>query len=273
MAEADPDDDAVHVLTVHKAKGLEFPVVFLVGCAEEKFPLRRRGEALELPAALVRRTGRRRCAPAGGTTALLRGHDPGQGRAGADLGRGLRHRAPAQGLALRGGGARPALAFARRPQEPGARSAGAPPAGAGAVPAPLPPLPEGEVLALSFRQIDDYETCPLKYRYVHVLRVPLLTHHRVVYGSAVHKAVQQHFQARLAGRAFSEDDLVEAFRAAWVSEGFLSREHEEQRLRAGEATLRRFYREEAATPAPDRGRAGVRVLRSAGTACRAATTS
>jgi DNA helicase-2/ATP-dependent DNA helicase PcrA len=28
VAEADPDDDAVQVLTVHKAKGLEFPIVF-----------------------------------------------------------------------------------------------------------------------------------------------------------------------------------------------------------------------------------------------------
>ena len=85
------------------------------------------------------------------------------------------------------------------------------------------------MLRLSFGQIDDYETCPLKYRYVHVWRVPLLAHHRVVYGSAIHKAVQQHFKARLTGRPFSADDLVAAFRAAWVSEGFLSRTHEEQR--------------------------------------------
>jgi len=116
------------------------------------------------------------------------------------------------------------------------------------VPLPDAPLPEGEALRLSFGQMDDYRTCPLKYRYVHVLRVPLLTHHRVVYGSAVHKAIQKHFLARLQGRPFSEEDLVEAFRAAWVSEGFLSREHEEQRLRAGEETLRRFHRMEAADP-------------------------
>jgi DNA helicase-2/ATP-dependent DNA helicase PcrA len=119
-------------------------------------------------------------------------------------------------------------------------------------PEPLPaaetPLPSGEVLRLSSTQIDDYRTCPLKYRYIHVLRVPLLAHHRVVYGSAVHKAVQQLFEARLAGRAFGEEELVEAFRRSWVSEGFLSREHEERRLAAGEETLRRFFREEAAHP-------------------------
>jgi DNA helicase-2/ATP-dependent DNA helicase PcrA len=56
------------------------------------------------------------------------------------------------------------------------------------------------------------------------------------------------FEARLAGQSFGEEDLVASFRAAWVSEGFLSREHEERRLAAGEAALRRFAVEQAATP-------------------------
>src|SRR5436309_10528092 len=54
VAEADPDEDAVSVLTVHKAKGLEFPVVFLVSCVEQKFPVRRKADPLELPAELAR---------------------------------------------------------------------------------------------------------------------------------------------------------------------------------------------------------------------------
>jgi DNA helicase-2/ATP-dependent DNA helicase PcrA len=115
------------------------------------------------------------------------------------------------------------------------------------LPAPERPMGAQEPLTLSFRQIDDYQTCPLKYHYVHRLRVPLLAHHRVVYGSAVHKAVQALFRARLEGRPCGEDDVVAAFRGAWVSEGFLSREHEEQRLRAGEEMLRRFVRDEAAS--------------------------
>jgi DNA helicase-2/ATP-dependent DNA helicase PcrA len=65
---------------------------------------------------------------------------------------------------------------------------------------------------------------------------------------AVHKALQQHFRARLAGHAFSEEDLVAAFHAGWISEGFLSRQHEEQRMKAGEEALRRFHREDAAQP-------------------------
>ena len=49
----------------------------------------------------------------------------------------------------------------------------------------------------------------------------------VVYGSAIHLAVQEMFKARQSDVAFGVDDLLSAFRRAWVSEGFLSREHEE----------------------------------------------
>src|SRR5215472_4702547 len=56
VAEADIDTPAVHVLTVHKAKGLEWPIVFLVNCVQNKFPAARRGEAIEMPAGLIKGT-------------------------------------------------------------------------------------------------------------------------------------------------------------------------------------------------------------------------
>jgi DNA helicase-2/ATP-dependent DNA helicase PcrA len=249
VAEAERDDDAVQVLTVHKAKGLEFPLVLIVGCAEERFPVRRRSHRLDLPAELERE------AAVGGDAhlqeerrlfyvAMTRARDELVLTSAADYGSGrprkvsrfvvealdLPSPAPVARRAL------PLEALARNQPPPETEPGG---------PTPLSPH---HPLRLSFAQMDDYLTCPLKYRYVHVLRVPLLAHHRVVYGSAVHKAVQRMFQERLDGGAPTEDDVVSAFRAAWVSEGFLSREHEEERLRAGEEVLRRFYRQEAERP-------------------------
>jgi DNA helicase-2/ATP-dependent DNA helicase PcrA len=249
VAEADRDDDAVHVLTVHKAKGLEFPIVFLVGCAESKFPLQRRGEKVSLPDALVREE-----VDVGSSqlheerrlfyVAMTRAMDELVLTSAADYGTArarkvsrfvvealdMPHPAPVP----RKSRALEVLARHQPAPEPPAVSDG--------------PIPEDEILRLSHSRIDDYETCPLKYRYVHVLRVPLLAHHTVVYGHAVHEAVRRMFEARLAGRGFSEDDLVAAFHASWASEGFLSRDHEERRLRVGEEMLRRFFHQEAEDP-------------------------
>ncbi|HEY8635647.1 MAG TPA: ATP-dependent helicase, partial [Candidatus Limnocylindrales bacterium] len=53
-AELDPDADAVALLTIHKAKGLEFPVVFLPGMVAGRFPSGGRGDPLALPSGLSR---------------------------------------------------------------------------------------------------------------------------------------------------------------------------------------------------------------------------
>ena len=100
--------------------------------------------------------------------------------------------------------------------------------------------PISEPLSLSFYQVDDYLTCPLKYKYAHVLRVPLAPHHAIVYGAALHKAVQLFHHRHAKGHVMSEAELDEAFESAWSNEGFVSRDHEEARLAAGRAALRRF---------------------------------
>ena len=190
----------------------------------------------------------------------------------ADYGSG----APAQGLALRGGGARPAVARAAAAQEPAAGGAGAPPA---APPEPAPGAarcpPQRDRSRLSFRQIDDYRTCPLKYHYVHVLRVPLLTHHRVVYGSAVHKAVQRTSRRGWKAGAFSEDDAGGRVpRGLGVGGLPLARARGAAAARGrGDAAPLPPRRRRERPWRPTGGRAGVRVLPWATRRWWAATTS
>ncbi len=94
--------------------------------------------------------------------------------------------------------------------------------------------------------MDDYLTCPLKYKYVHVMRVPIAPHHAIVYGAALHVAVQEFHRRHARGDVMTEEALIAAFEAAWSTEGFVSREHEEARLDAGRRALRRFREEQLA---------------------------
>ena len=248
-ADIDPDADAVAVLTVHKAKGLEFPVVFMPGLVAGRFPVPGRRDPLGLPLALVEETlpegdfqlqEERRLFYVGMTRArdeLILSH-------AVDYGGGVARRLspfvlealdlPANG----GASAGPIVASVQStldrldvlaPAEP-------PPA--------IPRGPIDEPLLLSFGAIDAYLSCPAKYRYGHVLRLPVPLHHAMIYGSALHKAVQEFHRRHARGDVMTEEDLAASFELAWSNEGFLTRDHEEARLAAGRDALRRFRDEQ-----------------------------
>jgi len=241
-AEIDMEIDAVNVLTVHKAKGLEFPVVIMANLVSQRFPSYFRREGIPLPDPLIKDI-----LPSGNfhLQEERRLFYVGMTRAKKEL-----YFASARDC----GGKRPrkisqfimeALDLSKADVVPNKVSSlevierNASPAGKkGQREETIPPT---EILTLSYRRIDDYLTCPLKYKYVHIIRVPIMQHHAVVYGSALHEAVQKYYRRRLSGEKMGEDELLSVFHNCWTSEGFLSREHEEQRLEEGRKALHRFY--------------------------------
>lgn len=255
---SDLDGPAISVLTVHKAKGLEFPVVFLIGLVDGRFPLRGRADRLPLPAlgdgsddALEAPFAEeRRLAYVAMTRARDELHLSWSRRTASGR---LRRPSPFLGEALD----RPLdelydatassttvalverLAAASEPQPP--VTVVAPPA--------APSRPE-EPLSLSYSQIDDYLTCPLKFRLRHVVRVPTPPHHALVLGNALHQAAAAFHTARGRGRTMDADALLEVFDIHWSSEGFLSRQHEEARYASGRAALLRFHADETRPSAP-----------------------
>jgi DNA helicase-2/ATP-dependent DNA helicase PcrA len=248
VAEADRDVDAVHVLTVHKAKGLEFTVVFLVGLVQGRFPARGRTDPLDLPQELIRAGAPGREAHIAEErrlfyVAMTRARDLLFLTAAVDYG-GRRVRKVSQFVAE---------ALDRMPPAPRPRlapeTAIAQHAFAGRT--ETPPVnrlatPEGGLLTLSDAEVDDFLTCPRRYQFVHVIRVPILRHHAVVYGNSVRQAIRAYLLRRAAGGTFGIDQLLSVYHAAWTSEGFLTRDHEDRRLAEGEAALRRFYEMEEA---------------------------
>ncbi len=284
-AELDEDPRAVAVLTVHKAKGLEFPVVFLVGLADGRFPARSRPERLRFPDELCRA---RASAKHEGDVpwaeerrlffvALTRARDElvlthSSEAAGSRvrrpsvflaeaLDRPLDSLSPAAGqpsivseaLRARGDAGRATVTVLTSPDGAGGGARGARGSdrpGAGTQhPSECVEAPS-ERLSLSFSQIDDYLACPLKFKLRHVLGVPVPSHHALVYGSALHQAVAAFNIRRRRGETMTEAGLFEVFAAHWTSEGFLSREHEDARFAAGRDALRRFRDREIASGSP-----------------------
>ena len=246
-ADIDPEANAVAVMTVHKAKGLEFPVVYLPGLITGRFPAIGRREQLALPLELVNETlpegdyqlqEERRLFYVGMTRArdeLVLSHAADYG------GQRARRVSPFVLEALDLPVAAGTAGAGAKPSSPVERLAGL----ERTEPAPAPRRSrDDEPLWLSFYAIDDYLTCPLKYKYGHVLRMPLAPHHSMIYGSALHAAVSEFHKRHARGDVMSEDQLFASFQAAWTNDGFLSREHEEARLAAGRQALDRFREEQ-----------------------------
>jgi DNA helicase-2/ATP-dependent DNA helicase PcrA len=249
-AEIDAEADVVSVLTVHKAKGLEFPTVFLAGLVDGRFPASPRRDGLEIPDELLHETipggdhhiqEERRLFYVGMTRArdeLILSHAADYG------GRRARRVSPfvleALDLPIAAPAAGPAIVAS--PLE--RLAASAVPAGTARVRPAQPAGESTEPLSLSFYQVDDYLTCPQKYKFNHLLRVPVSPHHSIIYGAALHRAVQEFHKRHARGEVMSETELYASFEAAWSSEGFLNRDHELARLDAGRAALRRFRLEQ-----------------------------
>ena len=249
--EPDPDDawaDQVRVLTLHKAKGLEFPVVFMVGLVQGRFPAIRRPDPIELPEALIRDIlpegnyhlqEERRLFYVGMTRAkdtlyLTCAYDYG----GKSVRKMSQFAVEALQLASPSPGAKQASARelierSRPPKPMAAARRGNKATG------PLRLDPHGA---------NDFLTCPLKYRYSQVLRLPVMRNHLVIYGAAMHKAIEAFFQARLQGREMPEAELLETFDQHWSAQGFLTRTHEDLRHAQGHDTLRRFFARQQEAP-------------------------
>jgi DNA helicase-2/ATP-dependent DNA helicase PcrA len=249
-AETDPDLEAVNVLTIHRAKGLEWPVVFMTSLIHQKFPHTRRGDPIELPEALAREilpTGdfhmqeERRLFYVG----MTRTRDRLVFTSAQDYG-GVRSRkvSPFVLEALD----RPHVDQVNLKSSAEERIRRFAPVQEGLLDG-MAPLPDDRTLSLSHYQVDDYLTCPLKYKYVHILRVPILEHHTVVYGKSLHKAIEYYHEHKIQNLPASLDDLVRVFEGVWKNVGFLSRDHEEQRFAAGKSALRTFFESEEASGA------------------------
>ncbi len=292
---------AVQMMTIHAAKGLEFPVVFLIGVAARRFPSTDRKPVIEFPVELskgpvppgdIHIQEERRLFYVAITRARKRLYISGVAKNDRQKSRFITELTADLALAARdierielpevvsqkdvtttGPGAAnteaagAAGSFANG--LPTKRSSGdqygeakpkpsssllAPQQGTlfGGEPLPravLPSLAEfaqtpttveaDGVMRLSATAIEEYLTCPLKFKFNHLLRVPGAPAASLTFGSVMHQVVRHYFEKRREETP-SLEWMEDQFLRSWKSTGFDDKYQEETYKKAGMEQLHEF---------------------------------
>jgi DNA helicase-2/ATP-dependent DNA helicase PcrA len=119
-------------------------------------------------------------------------------------------------------------------------------------PSLAPFLPRrGEGLALSASDIETYRTCPLKYKFARVFRVPQEPTINQRFGIVVHQVLERYHQGDDPSRPRSVDELLGLLEAGWRRSGFGPTDEERQLHGKAETALRRYherFQDEAGQP-------------------------
>ncbi|MEK7279382.1 MAG: ATP-dependent DNA helicase, partial [Nitrospirota bacterium] len=249
VTDIDSNEDTVKVLTVHKSKGLEFRVVIIAGLVNDRFPRKDSPDKIELPQDLIKEylpdpeskginkyhlQEERRLFYVGMTRArdelcITSARDYG-GKRKKRMSRFVSEALDIEEeQAATDGGHGFRLTPVLQHKNSGL----------------LRPIPEDHVITLSYNQINNYLTCPLKYKYSHILNVSsLFRHHLRVYGEAIHRAIGEYLKLKTKKEHLALEDVISQFEKYCIGEGFISKEHNEKRLEEGRRILTDFYRKE-----------------------------
>jgi len=239
IAPLDDAVNAVHLMTVHQAKGLEFGLVIVPHLVEGRFPASRRSEGLtlpnellkeELPPAELHLSEERRLAYVALTRAREEVVCTLAGRyEGVKDWRPSRFLTPIRGTDARELAAALLLAVPSTGLVEVARQ----------VELPLNDVPP--IAALSFTQVDTYLRCPQMYQYRFVFRLPTRPRPQMQFGRILHEALKDALGSIEQDRPLTWEMVDSAYVAAWARERFCAPEQAPSLQDLGRLYLRRAY--------------------------------
>lgn len=250
--------DAVHIMTIHAAKGLEFDTVFLPSMVMARFPSMNRGEPIPLPRALTtyprdeqeaHLLEERRLCYVGITRAKASLYLT----AAQSYNESKTKRKPSRFLAEMNLEASEAVLKA--PSEP---------VEAHATPATLPGMAGSvqhePIERLSFSQLQTFLRCPLQFKYRFLLHIPTHGNHAMSFGTTIHTTLQAWYELLRERRSAKQQDLFGAtapmendnslpevqelltiYRQKWVDEWYENGEQKQEYWKHGEQILKAFY--------------------------------
>lgn len=236
--------NAVNILTVHSAKGLEFPVVFLVNLTEERFPTRHKKEVVSIPDPLIKEI-----LPSGDYhieeerrlfyVGLTRAKDKVFLSSSKFYGEGKRQRKISRFVIETLGeevvSTKNEIVKEKKSQLSIFDFKMHKPSGQISTP------PSSPSKNFSYSQLNSFKTCPLQYKYLYVLKIPTLPTDSASFGTSIHKTLQDFYIEFIKDNKINKNRLMEIYKKVWVPIGYSSAAHESRMKKEGEKILNNFF--------------------------------
>ena len=242
-AQAEIEDvDTIKLLTIHSAKGLEFPMVYLVNLVSDRFPSRERKELIPLPDELVKEKylnanyhlqEERRLLYVGITRAQeeltltwaknyggIRDKKPSGFLSELKLPHEINLSISSQQLSLL-----ETEESIFEEKDIVIKTAKKP------------------VKYVSFSQLETFRTCPLKYFYKYVVGIPGIPSHVLSFGQTLHRTLRDFHKNNLPISERKLEELLHLYAKHFINFGYDNKEHRELRFRQGEEVVRKYFEE------------------------------
>ncbi|GIW64033.1 MAG: hypothetical protein KatS3mg091_835 [Patescibacteria group bacterium] len=235
------ESNAVNLMTVHSAKGLEFNTVFVVSLVKERFPARNRKEVIDIPIELVKEI-----LPEGDFhiqeerrlfyVALTRAKERLFLTAAKFYAEGKREKKLSPFLyeifnqdfldkksKIEKTNTSQLLLFNFSSER----------------------KPSDLVTVLnkkySFSQIDTFKTCPLQYKYMHVLRLPSAPNSALSFGESIHKVLYKFYLMFKTNKSVDLKTLYALLEQEWIPVGYSSDKHAKRAYKEAKGVLKKFF--------------------------------
>jgi DNA helicase-2/ATP-dependent DNA helicase PcrA len=228
------ENNAVNILTIHSAKGLEFPVVFLVNLVAQRFPTRERHEKLPIPQELIKEI-----LPSGDFhleeerrlfyVGLTRARDLLFLTAANFYGEGKRERKISpfvyetledkdiEKQVLTNTETNVQLSLLEWTNKKNKKEK-------------EEPISLTNVTYLSYSQMQTFDMCPLHYKLRYILKIPTAQTSAQSFGTSVHAALKTFYQNGQTEEKVDINEIKKIVTENWINEGYLSKTHEQKAL-------------------------------------------
>jgi len=272
LAEEGPE--TVKILTIHGAKGLEFKYVFVVSLVDRRFPSIERKEQIELPEELIKEI-----VPEGDIhlqeerrlfyVAMTRAKD-GLFFTWADDYGGVRKKRPSRFLMELGLVEKKEGEEIKEKEEKKEKISLVEEFRRRKSYFTSPWLNNKDWLLklpakFSFTQLKAFETCPLQYKFQHILHIPVRGKWTFSFGKSMHATLQKFFQRIMEAsrkkqvNLFNEkeeqttpnslekipvslEELLKIYEESWIEDWYLDKEHQKKYQDKGRKILKEFYK-------------------------------